>query len=439
VNPAAPTEQSRGPAALRVADPDRAADVSDAGVLIPHIAAAATLGTTQAVIAYLPFLGRVRFSATDWQTTVLTAAVPVMQLFSIFWNQRYARWRTPRYLIALGLLHVLPIGLVGLAPNIWVVMACFVVAAFGNAGMSPLNADLLRTCYPHRVRGRVFGYILTAQMGAAMLTGFAVGRWSDRHHDAFRAFLPAIAAVQTVGLLLLAHIARRPIFVGRTRPERPGRSWLAPLREMRAVLRADRDFAAYEIAFMSYGIGWMVCTALIPVLATDKLHLNYGQYTLATIVLFQLVVILLFAPAGHLVDRVGPMRLAAVSFLWLTLYPVGLLLVKGFAGLAVFSAIYAVGMVGVNLTWTLGPVALASDPSRASHYLAIHTTMVGIRGIVAQGLGMALYVWTGSFAVPLLLAAAGFLWAAIRMNALARSRRTAPAGLGELPPDAGAA
>src|SRR5262249_16905857 len=189
---------------------------------------------------------------------------------------------------------------------------------------------------------------------------------------------------------------------------------------MLGVLRADRHFAAYEVAFMSYGVGWMICSALIPALATDKLHLNYHQYAQATIVLFQLVNILLFALMGGVSDRIGPMRLATLSFLWLTIYPIGLYLAPGYHTLVICSCLYALGMVGVNLTWTLGPVALASDASRASHYLAIHTTMVGIRGIVAQGLGMALYVWTGSFTIPLVIAAAGFAWAAYRMRGLPR-------------------
>src|SRR5262249_27743389 len=129
-----------------------------------HVAAAACLGTTQALILFLPFLARLRFPASDSQTTVLTAAIPLRQSFSIFWNQHHARRPTPRYLLDLALLHSLPIGLIGAAPNIWAVMACYLVAAFGNAGMSPLNADLLRTCYPAHRRGRVFGIVLTSQM-----------------------------------------------------------------------------------------------------------------------------------------------------------------------------------------------------------------------------------------------------------------------------------
>jgi len=410
-----------------------------ARILRLHIAAAACLGTTQAVIAILPFLARQRFDANNWQTTVVTAAVPVMQFFSIFWNHFYARSNAPAYLLALALLHSAAIGLIGAAGSVWFVMALFVVAAFGNAGMSPLNADLLRTCYPHKIRGRVFGFISTAQMGSAMLTGLLAGYWLDRNHDAFRYFLPAIAAVQVLGLLLLSRIAAHKLFAQRDRfaPPPDARLW-APLSDMREVLRADRRFARYEIAFMSYGIGWMICEALLPAIATDRLHLDYSSYTQAKIVLYQLTNILLFASVGHAVDRVGPMRTATASFLWLTIYPIGLMFITGGAGLKIFCVLYAIGMVGVNLTWTLGPIALAADASRASHYLAIHTTMVGIRGIVAQSLGMAIYSLTGSFTIPLAIAAIGFAWAAWRMRLLARAPIQAPPVADVTPPDVAA-
>ncbi|MCK6454900.1 MAG: hypothetical protein L6Q92_00005, partial [Phycisphaerae bacterium] len=74
----------------------------------------------------------------------------------------------------------------------------------------------------------------------------------------------------------------------------------------------------------------------------------------------------------------------------------------------------------------LGPVALAADASRASQYMAVHTTLVGVRGILAQGLGMTLYSLTGSFTVPFGLAAVAFLWASLRMIQLARSVDAGP-------------
>lgn len=396
-------------------------------VLRRHLVAIACFGCVSAVSGILPFLARQRFGALNWQTTVLTAAVPVTQFFAIFWNHLYARVSTRAYLTVIGLLACGPLALIGSATSIWEVMGYFVLAAVGGAGgvaaMAPINADLLRTCYAPQRHGRIFGALCVVQFTATMISGQIMGTWSDRNPDAFRVFFPVLAMLMFVGLLFYGLISRDAVWRNRIRytPVRGG-AWWAPLKDMRAILRADRRFAGYEAAFMSYGVGWMICAALVPALATDKLNLNYSQFAQATIVVYQLVIILLLVPLGRVSDRFGPMRLASASFLWLTLYPIGLMFASSGRGLGICVAFYAIGMVGVQLTWTLGPVQLAGDNRKAPHYLAIHSTMVGIRGIVAQGLGMTLYSRTGRFEIPMAIAAAGFAWGSWRMRKLSRER-----------------
>jgi Na+-transporting NADH:ubiquinone oxidoreductase subunit NqrE len=97
-------------------------------------------------------------------------------------------------------------------------------------------------------------------------------------------------------------------------------------------------------------------------------------------------------------------------------------------GLGLATAVYGIGMAGVQMSWMLGPVALAGSPEKVPQYVAIHATLVGVRGILFQCLGMALYRLTGSFTWPLLLAAAAFAWAAaqmVRLHALQRATRGA--------------
>ena len=67
-------------------------------VMLLHLVGTFCLGTAIATPYILPFLARERFGANNWQTTVLTAAVPVTQFASIFWNRLYARVSTRTYL-----------------------------------------------------------------------------------------------------------------------------------------------------------------------------------------------------------------------------------------------------------------------------------------------------------------------------------------------------
>jgi hypothetical protein len=72
------------------------------------------------------------------------------------------------------------------------------------------------------------------------------------------------------------------------------------------------------------------------------------------------------------------------------------------------------------------------SPDNVRHYVAIHATMVGLRGTLFQFLGVGLLQLTGSFAAPLLIGSAGFAWAAWQMWSLRGdfARRTGGHGSG---------
>ena len=81
----------------------------------------------------------------------------------------------------------------------------------------------------------------------------------------------------------------------------------------------------------------------------------------------------------------------------------------------VASGVFGLAMAGVIVGWMLGPVALAPSPEKVPHYVAIHATLVGIRGILFQSLGMFLYRMSGSFTWPLALASFAFVAGAWQM------------------------
>src|SRR5690348_33436 len=100
--------------------------------------------------------------------------------------------------------------------------------------------------------------------------------------------------------------------------------WLArtfrPVLHMRQVLRADPVFLRYEAAYMTYGVGWMIAYALLPLLAKNKLGLTYGQYAHATQIAYQIAIVAMIWPAGWLMDKLGAMRSVALSFGLLAVY-----------------------------------------------------------------------------------------------------------------------
>jgi len=386
----------------------------------------------------MPLLVRLYFGATDprwkdWQTTLITAAVPTFMMSSIFWNDLLRRVSLRNYLCIYWLTAVLPLGCLALAQNYWQLLACHVVATAGLAGWTPLNGKLLKHFYSDAVRGRAYALLNVVTLASGIAAVYFVGQWVEADATAFRMYFPVAAAIQLVAVAILMWLVRLTGAEHELLPRRPP-SWAALLRpvlHMREVLRADRTFLHYETAFMTYGAAFMLCDALLPVLATDRLHMRYEDYAHYTQVVLRAGALIAMLPMGWLLDRLGPVRTSGFAFAVLGLYPLLLIVATLAAGpggadagtwtsatVVVACLVYGVAMAGVQMGWMLGPVTLAGSTDKVPQYVAIHATLVGVRGILFQGLGMLLYQLTGSFAWPLALAVLAFAWAALQMRRL---------------------
>lgn len=385
----------------------------------------------------MPMLVRLQFGSDDpatkdWQTTLITASLPTFMVLSIFWNELLQRTTLRTYLLIFWFVAVVPLGCVGFVQNYSQLLACHIVATAGLAGWPPVHGRLLKHLYSDQVRGRAYAAVNVVALGGGAAAAYAVGKWLAVDPEAFRTYFPATALLQLAGvaiLLRLAHVTRTP-----DEPVATPWSWgtlLRPVLHMGQILRADRTFLRYERAFMTYGAAYMLCDALLPVLATTRLGMEYEDYAMSTQMVLRLSTLVVTLPMGWLLDRFGPIRTSGLAFGVLGIYPLLLWTAGGTTDIGVASAIYGIGMGGVSMGWMLGPVMLAGSSERVPQYVAIHTTLVGIRGIVFQGLGMLLYQLTHSFAWPLALAGLAFLWAAFQMwrlhGTLQRSATPSPA------------
>ncbi len=399
-------------------------------ILRIHLFSAPFISIHLGLLAMIPVLLRKPdgFAGAKWQVIVATTAMPVAALFSILWSEVYRRISPAWYVFLIWLLAFLPLGGVALSRSAGMVLVFVVVASFGLAGLNPLNGDVLRSCYPPAVRGKVFSILQTVTQCTVMLITFGVGYWLDRDGQAFRLYMPLGVVLMGLGAISFARITRQPLF-----QERAHHSSSEPLiaslrhayRGMYRSLREDPDFRRYETGYFIYGMGWMACHALLPFLLVDVLRLEYGQVATATQVTFYLVQLLMLVPAGFLIDRVGHVRMAGWAFAIMAFYPLILIFCTNIYTLTAAIVVYGLGITGVNLTWTIGPVSMARDAARASHYLAIHASMVGLRAGLGQIPAVVLYWLTGDIRIPLLIAALLFMTGAWIMFRLERDQKIA--------------
>ncbi len=363
---------------------------------------------------------------------IVTMAPLVLASLSIFWGALLARLSISRYALVYWAVSMLPIMAMHWMTSITQLVVLLVIASIGVGGWSAMNGELLKRLYPDTRRGLAFGLVTAGSVAGGALLSYLFGKVLALDSQAYTWFLPGLGLVHLAGVLVVGWLARV------TGAERPGNAplgdWspirmIEPVLHMNRVLKQDRVFFRYEAAFMTYGVGWMICWALVPLMITDKLKLTYDQASNSTAVPYQLAVLLMTLPAGLLSDRIGPVRTSAAAFALFTFYPALLIFTDTPITLATASVIHGVAAAAVNMGWLLGPVKLAPTPEKAPQYVAIHATLVGVRGAIFQALGVVLYAITGSFTVPLICAGLGFAWASWQMRELAKlleSRRDEP-------------
>ncbi|MBY0312649.1 MAG: MFS transporter [Phycisphaerales bacterium] len=405
-----------------------------AGVIAAHVVVLGTLSSTwMATQIVLPVIAKKSLGANAWQLLAITATPTVFFVLSVFWNAVFARLRIGTYLAIYWACTAVPIALMGLAESFWWMLLPQVVASIGSAAYHPVAGELLRGLYSEKVRGRVYGVLYACSLVVSAGVGFGFGRWLNVDDRAYRLFLPIVAGVQGVGVLVAWWLARSS-GVSAAKTARGGEGAISgqrldiskvfePIAHLRAVLKADPVFARYEGAYMTYGAGWMITYALLPILVVDKLKLDYATIMERTHVAYLLAMLLMLAPAGFLMDRLGAMKSVGLSFGMLTVYPVMLAFAPDADWLLAASIAYGIAHAGASVGWMLGPVTLAPSPDKAAQYVAIHATLVGVRGILLQFAGVALYKMTGNFTVPLLVAAGAYAWSAVQRWRLDRRVR----------------
>lgn len=397
----------------------------------------------QATVFILPALARKNFGANDWQTLLITAPPTVLFVLSIFWGGLFARLGFTKSLVLYFVAACVPVALIASAQQfVWLVVPHFIASA-GGAAWPILSGSILKSIYRKERQSRAYGIVWGASMLVSAALGSLVGHLLDKNPESFRTFMPIAVCIQLAGVLTLWRVGmlRTQTTTGSSLAPGPSMGasmhtagdrsllrevWhevLGPIKHMREVLKQDHVFARYEAAYMTYGAGWMIGYALLPIIATKRLNLNYEQIADSTHVAYLLALVTALLPAALLLDRLGAIRSTAMSFALLTLYPVGLIFARNETDLIVVSAFYGLAHAGASVGWMLGPVSLAPSAEKVPTYVAIHATLVGLRGAMFQFAGVALYRLTDSFTLPLAIAACAYIWSAWQMYSLSRLPR----------------
>lgn len=293
-----------------------------------------------------------------------------------------------------------------------------------NALMMPAVFSMWQSNISSEARNRLWGLTVTVATLVSMVAAYLAGMALDHDAWSYTWVLPVGGVFGIIGIALLAQSPLR----GHHRMSKESIQFdfhkvaVQPVKSFIKLLRTDKRFFHFEVAFFLYGFALMLMFPVMPPYIVDVAMMNYKQAGIATGILAQIGMLLLSPVWGILMDRKGPMVLCASVFSILVLFPgilvIGTNLNQGVVPLAWF--VYAsylvmgIAMAGVNVAWSLAPVHFAGKAD-ASGYSGAHVTITGIRGSIGPLLGAVGLKFLGyspvfiASAVLFILAALGML------------------------------
>jgi MFS family permease len=355
-------------------------------------------GGTVAVLVKQGYAGLVAPHWVNFAVALVSGAPALANISSFAWaNLAHGRARIG-VLSALQAAFALVVGLIAFAPvhagGLMLTIVAVIAARTLWAGILTVRAAVWSANYPRHVMARMTARIVMVGAfglaGVAMLAGWIL----DAQPRAARwlYLLAALCGLLAAQLYRSVRVRRQYQLLAAEAGEGLAASTFS-LGMLRDILKADPLFRRYMFWMSLYGSGNLMMNAQLVVLFSDRLHLRSStQILLLTVV--PLLVMPFFLPwwarmfdRGHILQyrsRQCWALVAAIALLTLAVLARQVWLL--WPGALLIGISYA----GANLGWNLGHNDFASL-GRAQHYMGVHVTLTGVRGLIAPTLGMGCY------------------------------------------------
>lgn len=275
-----------------------------------------------------------------------------------------------------------------------------VLARTAWSGILIIRAAVWRANYSRAWRGRVTARIV--QMASLLVAAYSalIGLLLDWRPDAFR---PAFI-VAAVCALSAAHVNRKSRFrrqrqlIAAELAEQTLQGRRLSMSALVMVLRRDIDFRHYMMAMMVFGSGNLMLLPMLVILLNEKLHVSQLQQVTVTSSLPLLVLCFSISLWARLLDRRHIFSYRAIhSWFFVAAFALfaAAVITKRTELLWPASVILGGAYAGGHLGWNLGHNDFSND-GNASHYMAIHVMLTGLRGLIMPLVGVGFYGYLAS-------------------------------------------
>lgn len=243
------------------------------------------------------------------------------------------------------------------------------------AGAAPFFAGIYEANYRADRRGDLFSRNVMVRIAGSILFAWGAGWLLDRHQGAWPVVMVTYAVALGVGA---ACLRRCPAVVVRAG------AGTHPLRAFRVVAE-DPVFRWTLVSWMLMGFANLTMFPLrVEYLSNRRygLDLSAEEVALLTSVIPNVARLCFTRAWGRLFDRMNFLTLRALLNTGFMLGILSFFTGGGMTGLVVGALLFGVSNAGADVAWTLWVTKFA-PPGRVTEYMAVHTFLTGLRGVVA--------------------------------------------------------
>lgn len=341
-----------------------------------------------------PFITRVSrndLGASQVMIAILSAAPFIGNLLAPIWAQQMEGKAKMPFLLG----SIIPSRLLLLSmfwittplPFVLILSSLQLLGAFS----SPAYTSLMKDIYPDRSRGRLMGYVRVGAQLAAFFIAQVAGRLMDYGYS-YRYIFPVAGIVGVASVLAFAKVRSlpgTPVTIPTSKPLPP----ILAIRESIELLRLPTGYRWFAASVMVYGFGNLMAGPLYALYQVDVVKVtNTDLASFANIASISSILGMFLW--GRYVDHYG----ATKSVLWSVycIIAVGICYLFGVNKPLMYlaSALSGFGFAGIELAY-MASILKYAERGQAAQYQALHSLLLGIRGIIAPSLGLYLLQFVG--------------------------------------------
>lgn len=279
----------------------------------------------------------------------------------------------------------------------------FFIYFLGSAMILPTINLLLKDNYINNNFGKLYGYGASVNKIATLSATFIFGLLLNSNFFAFRYVYPVIGVLSMIALFSLSKIpfTQKAIEIKYTLKT----SLRNSIKRMINILKTNREFRHFEMAFFSYGVAFMITSTVITFFLESFLDLSYTSIS-SYKSMAGIVTVIALPIFGVLLDKIDPRKFSFITFGAMLCYVLFVMLTEYFpfytevANIEIYYTLglaflfYGIFAAAGTLSWNVGSSYFSKNIAESGDYQAVHISLTGIRSMIAP-IGVIIYKLLG--------------------------------------------